>query len=174
MLLAVTACGDADRKPTPDQVAAQSEAADQPVVPAEHAQLVGAFHPPFPPGYREVGGWMLRDSLFGITHLAQGGSQVFLLDSLAGRNALGRALWVAVSAVALPAFDSTRESAAALDCAVDGLKDVGVVALGRWMDNGPHARDLVEVRFAARADIARRRFRVVEPGRVACWVEYRR
>ena len=175
LILAALACsGDSNRKAQPDQSSAPAEPSDQPVLPAEHAQLVGSFHPPFAPGYKDVGGWMLRDSLFGITQVAQGASHVFLLDSLAGRNKAGQALWVAISGVAMPTIDTTRESIATLDCAVDGLKDIGVVAVGRWMDNGPHARDLVEIRFAARVDLARRRFRIVEPARVACWVEYRR
>ena len=181
VVVSLSCGGETNRKDAPEQrtapgqASAAGEAADQPALPPEHAWLVGAFHPPYPPGYAEVGGWMLRDSLFGITHLAQGSSQVFLLDSLIGRNAAGQALWVTKSAVAFPQFDTARESAATLACAIDGLRDMSVVALGRWLDNGAqHARDLVEIRFAARADLLRRQFRIVAPDRVQCWVEYRR
>ena len=176
VVLGSVSCGrDTTPRAPPEQpaaVASDQPASDQPVLPPEHARLVGAFHPPYPPGYAEVGGWVLRDTLFGITHLAQGPSQVFLMDSLVGRNAAGQALWVTVSAVAFPPFDTTLESAATLACAVDGLRDIGVVALGRWFDNAMHARDLANIRFAAKADLARRRWRILEPGRVACWVEY--
>ncbi|MDZ4258506.1 MAG: hypothetical protein U0974_06145 [Gemmatimonadales bacterium] len=143
------------------------------VLPARHRVLLGSTNPPVLPGYKDVGGQLIDSpagTQWSLSELTFGVERILTLDSLT--HVVGRrAHWITVAAMLLPPLADSNEAVVPVDCALDGRPDASIVALGRWIDSGPHLEDLTDIRAAFRPVVSQRGFEVLPVRRVSCWVD---
>ncbi|MBL8998797.1 MAG: hypothetical protein JNL44_15900 [Gemmatimonadetes bacterium] len=142
-------------------------------VTGQHTLLIGVSHPPLPPGYQQESGMLVASppgSQWSLSHLRFGDENVLTLDSMT-HSVDRKAHWVIVGATVLPTIRVRSETVVVVDCFLDGKADASIVAIGRWVNSGPHVSDLVDLRFALRPDVSSRTFRTLPVDRVSCWVD---
>ena len=145
-------------------------------LPASHRGLVGAAHPPAPVGYDDLGGGLIPSppgTTWSLSQLRSGEERLLTLDSLT-HSLAGKAHWLTVVAVQLPALRDSSEHIVEVDCLLDGKADLAIVAIGRWVTTGSHLQDLDSIRLAVRPNVPRRRFDRLPLERVTCWVDENR
>lgn len=126
-------------------------------------------YPPLPPGVEEVGGMLLRGpdgAELGMTDVRSDTAQMLWLGRLTHRDDAGKAHWELLDRVKLSDLNA-GESVAWIDCALDGVPDASIVAIGTWTPTDT----LRAIREAWRPDLQRRRFAPLPVQRVSCSVE---
>lgn len=127
----------------------------------------GLTYPPLPSGVEEIGGMLLTDSTgqeLGVSEMQRGERHMIWLSALTSHDSAGNPNWLLLDAVEVPSLRSA-ESVVWSDCALDGVRDQAVVAVGTWA-----ARDsLTGIRYAWRANLETRRIDTLSVSRVACW-----
>ncbi|HBR77084.1 MAG TPA: hypothetical protein DEA78_26255 [Cyanobacteria bacterium UBA11159] len=89
---------------------------------------IGLRYRESPPGVEYIGGWVIGDSEYGVSHLKEGKKEMLWLNLISSPDTNGDVMYEVKDILNLPSIKSNEELAGFF-CLVDGQPDAGIIAI---------------------------------------------